>query len=304
MSATRPASPAPAATDGLIHAYLLDGHGGGRALDWEAVKAWSPQQGILWVHLDYTAPRTADWLQQEAQLSELAVESLLAEETRPRSVAHSDGLLLILRGVNMNPGANPEDMVSIRLWIEDNRVISTRRRMLLAVQDMRKAIESGRGPSTPGELTVALADNLTDRMAGIIADIDEQVDTMEEQLLTAESKQLRSRLANVRREAIALRRYLAPQREAMTRLVNERVAWLTDLDRLKLREIADRTMRYIEDLDTVRERAVIIQEELLGRLSELMNTRMFVLSIVAAIFLPLGFLTGLLGINVGGINRM
>ena len=51
----------------------------------------------------------------------------------------------------------------------------------------------------------------------------------------------------------------------------------------------------------MRERVAVTQEELLSRLSDQMNTRMYVLSVVAAIFLPLGFLTGLLGVNVGGI---
>jgi zinc transporter len=98
-----------------------------------------------------------------------------------------------------------------------------------------------------------------------------------------------------------LRRYLAPQREAMARLYNERVPWLNDMDRMRLREVADSTTRYIEDLDASRERAIVIQEELMSRISEQMDKRMYVLSMVAAIFLPLGFLTGLLGINVGGI---
>ena len=291
----------PDADNGLVFAYALDGKGGGIPLDWTGVRNWSPDQGMLWAHFDYTRPETTEWITGSGQFSELAVESLLAGETRPRSAAYDDGQLLILRGVNMNPGADPEDMVSIRLWIDNHRVISTRRRHLLAAQDLRSAIEKSKGPKTTGELATTLADLLTDRMSQIITDIDEQVDDMEEELLTMESHLLRSQLAQVRREAIALRRYLAPQREAMSRLVNERASWLTELDRLKLREIADRTTRYIEDLDAVRERAVVIQEELLGRLSEQMNKRMFVLSIVAAVFLPLGFLTGLLGINVGGI---
>jgi zinc transporter len=73
------------------------------------------------------------------------------------------------------------------------------------------------------------------------------------------------------------------------------------MDRMRLRENADRMTRFVEDLDLVRERAVVVQEELVSRLSEKMDRTMYVLSIVAAIFLPLGFLTGLLGINVGGI---
>jgi len=98
-----------------------------------------------------------------------------------------------------------------------------------------------------------------------------------------------------------MRRYLAPQRDALSRLLGEPIAWLEDIHRLRLRESADRIIRYIEDLDSARERAVVAQEELMGRLSEQMDNRMYVLSLVAAVFLPLGFLTGLLGINVGGI---
>ena len=70
---------------------------------------------------------------------------------------------------------------------------------------------------------------------------------------------------------------------------------------MHLRELLERTARFVEDLDSARDRAAITQEELNNRLSEQMNKAMYVLSIVAAIFLPLSLLTGLLGINVGGI---
>jgi len=70
---------------------------------------------------------------------------------------------------------------------------------------------------------------------------------------------------------------------------------------MKLREVSDRLVRHIENIDAVRERAAITQEELINRVSEQLNKRMYVLSVVAAIFLPLGFFTGLLGVNVGGI---
>ena len=59
--------------------------------------------------------------------------------------------------------------------------------------------------------------------------------------------------------------------------------------------------RFVEELDSARDRVAITQEELNNRLSEQMNKAMYVLSIVAAIFLPIELLTGLLGINVGGI---
>ena len=285
----------------LVAGYILDGQGGGISVDWDGVNNWSENKGLLWVHLDYTSAESEKWLRKESGLDELVVSALISDDPRPRSAVMKDGLLVALRGVNMNPGADPEDMVSIRLWINENRIISTRRRKLLSVVDLRQAIEQGDGPRTTGEFLVDLSARLVGRMSDVVNDIENKADFLEDEVLLVQGYQLRPKISELRREAISLRRYLSPQREAMSRLYNERVPWLNDMDRMRLREIADSTMRYIEDLDAARERAIVIQEELMSRISEHMDKRMYVLSMVAAIFLPLGFLTGLLGINVGGI---
>ena len=286
---------------GLIASYILDGKGKGEKVGWEEIRNWEPQQGTLWVHLDYTSPDAQKWISQEANIDEIPGQALLESETRPRSTLYSDGLLLALRGVNLLPLSDPEDMVAIRLWIEKNRIISTRKRKLLSIDDLRNALEKGHGPNNPGEFLVDLSDRLVGRMADVIDQIEDDVDNLQEQVLSMESHQLRPIIAGCRRQAIGLRRYLGPQREALAKLYNERVQWLADLDRMHLREISDRMMRYIEDLDSSRERATVAQEELMSRLSESMEKRMYVISIVSVVFLPLSFVTGLLGINVGGI---
>ena len=228
-------------------------------------------------------------------------EALTAEETRPRSMVHSNGMLLILRSVNLNPGMNPEDMVSIRFWIDETRIITLRQRRVMAIDDLREAIETGNGPVGSGSFLEDLSDRLVVRMGSIISDVDDSVDALEDEILTEHSYDLRQKISDIRRTAIGMRRYLAPQRDVMARLYNEKVSWLDETARMRLREIADRTTRYVEDLDAIRDRATITQEELNNRLAEQMNKTMYVLSIVAGIFLPLGLLTGLLGINVGGI---
>jgi zinc transporter len=68
-----------------------------------------------------------------------------------------------------------------------------------------------------------------------------------------------------------------------------------------LREETDRLTRYLEDLDLVREHALVTQEELMNRVAHEQNVRVYLLSVIAAIFLPLTFLTGLLGMNVAGL---
>ena len=131
--------------------------------------------------------------------------------------------------------------------------------------------------------------------------IEDQVAVLEETTLEQKSESVRSELAEIRRQAITLRRYLAPQREALARLQSEKITWFSDADRLHLREVHDWMVRAVEDLDAARERAAISHEELASRMTEQLNQRMYMLSMVAAMFMPLTFLTGLLGINVGGI---
>jgi zinc transporter len=171
----------------------------------------------------------------------------------------------------------------------------------MAVQDIRERLESGIGPQDSADFLVEITTRLIERMGPVIADLDDAIDDVEDRVLTRTDSALRGELWHARHQAIALRRYIAPQRDAMARLVTERVSWIEPHIFQRLREVADRITRYVEDLDAGRERAAIVQDELNTRLSEQMNRNMYVLSVIAGIFLPLTLLTGLLGINVGGI---
>jgi len=77
--------------------------------------------------------------------------------------------------------------------------------------------------------------------------------------------------------------------------------WLSTAHKRRIQENLDRVTRYIEDLDSMRERAQVIKDELANALSDRLNKNLYILSVISAIFLPLGFFTGLMGINIGGM---
>lgn len=288
-------------SEGLICAFHIDPKGKARPLDWEDIYATEKRSGWTWVHINRRARNSSHWLKTATGLDPNVVRALLSDENRPRCDVTATGMLLILRGVNLNPDQLPEDMVSIRLWIEPTRVISSRSLPILAINDIREAYLRGDGPETIGDLLVNLANGLVIRMRRVINELDEQVDEMEaasDEILASEA---RSQLLHLRRRAILLRRYILPQRETLTQLAAARTTLFSDFQRSPLREAADRITRLIEDLDGLRERAAVVQDEVSTRLAEQMNTTMYRLSIVATIFLPLSLFTGLLGINVGGI---
>lgn len=285
----------------MIAAFLLDAKGGARELTWDEVLAWNPDQGVLWIHLDRAEENTHEWLRTLADLPELAIEALLQEETRPRAAHFGENLLIILRAVNLNPGAEPEDMISVRCWFEPYRVITLRQRKVAAINDMRERLTGGRGPRTSGDLLAQLIDDVVHHIVPVVEEIEDNLANLEEEILEGSPVALRKRLGDLRREAIQLRRFTSPERDLLNRLSVEPAPWMTDLDRAHIREAADRLTRLIEDLDTVRERASVTHEELTTRLSETLNTRLYALSLVSTTFMPLTFITGLLGMNVAGI---
>jgi zinc transporter len=257
--------------------------------------------GQYWLHLDYTLATTKTWLEEHSKLPIVVINALLDEETRPRATVFNEGVLISLRGVNLAPNNNPEDMVSIRIWLTKDKVISTRRRTLLSTKELAENFDNKVGPTNSTQFVAILSDLLISRMSNTIYEIEDKVSEIEENTLASSSYQLRTELSDLRRQIISLRRYLSPQREAMTQLVSDRITLFSAEEKIQLREATDQLIRFIEDLDSVKDRAIVCQEELNNTLAEQMNKRMFVLSVVTAIFLPLGFLTGLLGINIGGI---
>lgn len=288
-------------TQGLICAYRLDGAGGGIPLDWRDIEVPSRTDGILWLHLDLLDPNTTRFVRERSGLDEPVADVLLAEHTRPRVVFFDNSLVVTLRGINFNPGAEPDDMVSIRIWASEHQVISCRKLRLGAVEDVQRSISVSRGPRNPGELLTQIADRLAERMDDVVEGLEDQADALEEQLDRGQPKQLNSALADLRRTFIGLRRYLIPQRDALLRLAAAKVSWIPEDDRAWLREVAEQTTRMLDALEAARDQAAVTQEELLQRLSEKTEQRMYLLSVITAVFLPLGLITGLLGVNVGGI---
>ncbi|MBC2679000.1 zinc transporter ZntB [Pseudomonas sp. CFBP 8758] len=289
---------------GLVHALLLDGKGGARSVartDIDGLQL-QPHQS-LWLHWDRSHPQTRDWLRRNSGLSEFSCDLLLEENTRPRLVPlPDDELLLFLRGVNLNPGAEPEDMVSVRIFAQAQRIISLRLRPLRATDDMLEQFAACKGPKTASELILYLAQHLTEKVQALVEDLSDIVD-MEEDKLDADERYTpeHGSILQLRRRAAGLRRFLAPQRDIFGQLARNKVPWFVDDDADYWNELNNSLTRYLEELELARERVGLVLEAEDRRQSERMNRTMYRFGIITGIFLPMSFLTGLLGINVGGI---
>jgi zinc transporter len=257
------------------------------------------QNGFCWVHLDGREAETQRWLDAQ-DLPLTARIALTAIETRPRCQPLDEGTLINMRGLRQNHDDKGDMLVSIRLWAEPGRVISVTFRRLAGIDDLRTKMDSG-AFKDPGDLIAALAIKITHQLDPVVADLGDSVDDCEVALTSERAYELRRHIAEARSEAISYRRFVVPQRQALETMALLDTAWIEDDDRIHLREAADRFARMAEELEAVRERSALLHEQITDLRAERIDRRSLVIAIVAMIFLPLTFVTGLFGMNVDGI---
>ncbi|AUV17335.1 zinc transporter ZntB [Aeromonas caviae] len=281
----------------VIYGLTLDGKGGMTPLA-EGSEIPCTQPG--WLHLDYGNPESARWLLQTPLLGEAAREALLGQSNRPKLVRMGETVLLILRGINHNKDHRPEEMVALRIFITPDLIISSRRRPLLSEKDVFEQLSLGGGADTPADWLVEICDALTDRAGEFVEELHDQILDLEEMVLMRDLP-ANGRLARIRKQLIMIRRYLSPQRDLVARLANEKISWLDEDDRRRLLDIADRLRRWLDDLDAGVARTAVLADEINNLMAEATNRRAYQMSVMALLFLPASFLTGLFGINLGGI---
>lgn len=257
--------------------------------------------GWRWVHLDLADDALAEWL--TGQVPEAVAKALLLPETRPRFDALTEGTLINLRGVNLNDGADPEDMVALRIWATPTRLMTLRRRRIMAVDELRLQADAGRAPTTPAAFLSKVAEGLTVRIETVSLALEDRVDALEDAILADEAID-RQDVLDLRQTLIKLKRFIGPQKDALFDFARATGSILDEQTAPHVLETANRAARTVEALETERDRMAALQDHLDAKAAATLGRNGYVLSVIAAIFLPLGFLTGLFGVNVAGMPGM
>ncbi|WNN36291.1 zinc transporter ZntB [Pantoea agglomerans] len=283
-------------SDAIISCQL-DGKGGMIPIaEDEVIQCEQP----CWLHLNYTHRKSAEWLQSTPQIPDAVRDALAGDSMRPRVSRLGDGFMIVLRSVNHNSDARRDQLVVMRVFINDKLIVSTRRRKVSAVDEVLTDLQNGDGPIDCGSWLVDICDALTDHTSEFIEDLHDKIIELEDALLD-QRMPARGELGLLRKQLIVMRRYMAPQRDVYARLASEKLAWMDDTERRRMQEIADRLGRGLDDLDAGVARTAILADEVASAMAESMNRRTYTMSLMAMIFLPATFLTGLFGVNLGGI---
>lgn len=280
-----------------VYAYQLDGKGGVSVIEENSVAS---TENPCWLHLDYSLPNSEKWINSTPLLPDNAREALCGESIRPKVLRMGDGTLITLRSVNLNANARPDQLVTIRVYLTDKMIISTRHRKVFSMNEIINDMQHGSGPTDTGSWLVEMCDGLTDLTSDFIEDLHDKIIDFEDALMDQQLPE-RGQMALLRKQLIVLRRYMGPQRDVFARLASERLPWMTDDERRRMQEISDRLGRGLDDLDASIARTAVVSDEISSLMADALNRRTYTMSLLAMVFLPTTFLTGLFGVNLGGI---
>jgi zinc transporter len=255
---------------------------------------------LIWIHLTSNDEQAQSWLGETAGLPDYVVDVLTTTESRPRCDALGEGAFLNLRGRSNEEMTASDPLASVRIYAIAGRVFSVTRRTLTAVADVVTSVEGGT-IADPGDLIAEFASAITEELDPEVGELGDELDDCEADLDADKVFELRRKVTKVRSTAIGYRRFVQPQRAALEKLAALPCDWLHDDDRLHLNSAADRAARMAEELEAIRERSALMHEALTDLRAEQIDSRSLLISIVALIFLPLTFLTGLYGMNIEGL---
>lgn len=256
---------------------------------------------VVWTALEGGSKECAKWLVENGHdIGAISAETLTADETRPRLEVEEDGILVILRAANFNKGHELYDMVSLRMLFNDKRIISMNKYKLLAVESVEKEA-ANHTVKTPSTIAAHLIYNLVRNMNVPINDLLIEVEDVEDDILGGNDEDARARVGDVRKSIVAFKRHMLPQRGVLETLLHSHSTVFAKKDLLLLRESLNSMIRHIENLEALRERCQILHEEIVSNLADILNHRMYIMALMTVLFLPLGLLAGVFGVNLGGI---
>lgn len=287
----------------IFAAYAFNSNGTAHKLHNAEVAQELKNDGLAWVHLDGNSNQSQKWLEREVSyLDHLIIDALFAEETRPRIIEFENGLLIILRGVNLDDKLESEELASIRLWVDESRIISIQKRNFSAIFNVAHKIDQGKKIKNSLEFLYNLIYENLSLISPLINNLNDKIDTIEDKVSVSDhNNSLRESVSAIKRKVAIFKRYILPQKDVLLHLKSYDSTWIDDWARRHFQENHEQISRIIEELDEARDRSQIVHESIVSANADRLNKSMFKISLVTSIFMPLGYIAGLFGMNVGGI---
>lgn len=256
---------------------------------------------VTWVHvLGSHDPQILEQIGQRAGIHPLVVEDILNTDQRPKIDAMDDYRFLVLKHLSYDTSTGSVHAEQVSLVLFDKLVISLQESDTDLFAQIRDRLVTGKGKlrkSGSEYLAYALVDNIVDGYFPVLDHVTDEIDDLEEVLLSRPTPSVLRQIHALRRELVWFRRNVAPVRELVSFLERDEDLAARSGTRIYWRDIYDHASQVLESVESYRDIVAEMLDIYLSGVSNRTNDIMKVLTIMSTIFIPLTFITSLYGMN-------
>jgi magnesium transporter len=255
---------------------------------------------FFWLDVHQPEASDLDILREEFGFHPLSLEDSWQFNQRPKVDDYEGYVFLVVFGAS--DVTDTDGLVEVHCFYADGYLITLHRDDAPSLTALRERYVKRDAPvDDPGRLLHAVVDGLVDSFFPRLSAIDERIDVLEDNIfLDATDTQLQEIFA-MKRLLVGMRKVISPQRDLFASIVSgvEEIPGMTADDQRYFRDIYDHLIRIGDMVDTYRDLLTGAMDVYLSTVSNRLNAVMKQLAIIATIFMPLTFLTGFFGQNLG-----
>ena len=263
----------------------------------EATK-WGGKEAALWLNIDGLGNvELLRELNTVLGFHLLALEDVLSLPQRPKTDEYQGHLYAVVRMFQYDGHLRREQL---SIFLSGNVLVTVQEREGDCLDPVRRRLREGTGnvrARAADYLFYALLDAVVDSYFPLLEQAGEEIEALQELALVDASSTTLSRIHEMRRDLLELRRGTWPLRDAVGGLLRDGSSFFTDETKVYLRDCHDHAVQVLDMTETYRELAANLMDIYLSSLSNRMNEVMKVLTIIATIFIPLTFIAGIYGMN-------
>lgn len=267
----------------------------------EQVASLPTNHGIFW--LNVTGVHDETILQQISEIFSihpLVIEDVANTTQRAKVEEYDDYLFVVLKMVSVDKSTNATVMEQLSLIVGKHFVISMQEQEGDVLDLLRDRIRFAKGRMRrmgSDYLLYAIADSVVDNYFAVLENIGTAIEEQEDILLNSPDQELLQNVYSLKRELVFLRKSIWPMREVASVLQHSEHKIIKKATSVFYRDVYDHTVQVVEAVETFRDMMTSMLDLYLSTVSNKMNEVMKVLTIFAAIFIPLTFIAGVYGMN-------
>ncbi|MGD9638612.1 MAG: magnesium/cobalt transporter CorA [Alphaproteobacteria bacterium] len=252
---------------------------------------------------------TLDVLEKIAKLFKihlLAFEDVINTHQTPKIDEYNNHLFLVFQIPSLNEN-NGIDNEQISMFLGNNYLITFNPAkttfldpIIIRLQKNSSAMRN----LSCDYLTYAIIDKIIDTSFPILQYYGDKLDEFDEEVINPKVKKLPLKLHTVKRDFLTLKRLVFPESEVIKYLLNDDNEFISDETKNYLKDCFDHSLRVIEMIEVYRETASSIMELFLSISASRMNDVIKVLTVISTIFIPLGVIAGIYGMNFDNMPEL